>query len=59
MVSGQFHAPTASPGERDSGTHWTGCRMDPRSGLVDVEKEKFLILPGHELRPVGRAARSQ
>jgi hypothetical protein len=33
--------------------------VDPRAGLDDVEKRKFLILPALELRPVGRPARSQ
>jgi hypothetical protein len=33
--------------------------MDPRAGLDDVEKNKFLTLPGRELRPLGCAACSQ
>jgi hypothetical protein len=33
--------------------------VDPSAGLDDVEKRKFLILPGLELRPLGRPARSQ
>jgi hypothetical protein len=33
--------------------------MDPRAGLDDVEKGKFLTLPGLEHRPFGRPARSQ
>jgi hypothetical protein len=33
--------------------------MDPRAGPDDVEKRKFLTLPGLELRPLGRPARSQ
>jgi hypothetical protein len=33
--------------------------MDPRTGLDDVEKTKFLALPGLELRPLGHPARSQ
>jgi hypothetical protein len=33
--------------------------VDPRAGLGDVEKRKFLTLPGHELRPLGHPARSQ
>jgi hypothetical protein len=32
--------------------------VDPRSGLDDVEKRKFLTLPGLELRPHGLPARS-
>jgi hypothetical protein len=34
---------------------WVG----PRNGLDDVDKRKFLTLQGLELRPLGRAARSQ
>jgi hypothetical protein len=30
--------------------------VDLRAGLDDVEKRKFLILPGLELRPLGRPA---
>jgi hypothetical protein len=33
--------------------------MDPRVGLDDVEKRKFLTLPGLELRSLGRPALSQ
>jgi hypothetical protein len=33
--------------------------MGPRAGLDDLEKRKFLTLPGLELRPLGRPARSQ
>jgi hypothetical protein len=33
--------------------------VDPRGGLDDVEKRKFLILQGLKLRPLGRPARSQ
>jgi hypothetical protein len=33
--------------------------LGPRAVLDDVEKRKFLILPGLELRPLGRPARSQ
>jgi hypothetical protein len=32
--------------------------VDPRAGLDDVEKRKFFTLPGLELRPLGRPARS-
>jgi hypothetical protein len=48
-----------TPGERAPGTHWIGDWVDPRAGLDDVEKRKFLILPGLELRPLGRPVRSQ
>jgi hypothetical protein len=33
--------------------------VGPRAGLDDVEKRKSLTLPGLELRPLGREARSQ
>jgi hypothetical protein len=36
------------PGERAPGTHWTGGWVDPRTGLDDVKKRKFLTLPGLE-----------
>jgi hypothetical protein len=44
--------------KRARGTHWTEGWVDPRAGLDDVEKRKFLTLPGLELRPLGRPARS-
>jgi hypothetical protein len=59
-VSGQLHAPARfTPGERAPGTHWIGGWVGPRAGLDDVEKRKFLTLPGLELRLLGRPARSQ
>jgi hypothetical protein len=45
--------------KRAPGTHWIGGWMDPRPGIYDVEKRKFLVLPGLELRPLGRPVRSQ
>jgi hypothetical protein len=48
-----------TPGERAPGTHWMGGWVDPRAGLDDVEKRKFLTLPGLEPRSLGRPARSQ
>jgi hypothetical protein len=54
-VSGQPHASAALT----PGTHWIGGLVGPRAGLDDVEKRKFLTLPGLELRPHGRPARSQ
>jgi hypothetical protein len=33
--------------------------VDPRADLDDFEKRKFLTLPGLELRPLSRPARSQ
>jgi hypothetical protein len=40
-------------------THWIGDWVGLRAGLGDVEKRKFLTLPGLELRPLRRPARSQ
>jgi hypothetical protein len=42
---------------RAPGTHWIGGWVELRAGL-DLEKRKFLTLPGLELRPLGRPARS-
>jgi hypothetical protein len=47
-----------TPEERAPGTHWIGGWMDPRAGLDDVEKRKFLTLPGLEFRSLSRPARS-
>jgi hypothetical protein len=59
-VSGQFHALAALPPEKEPpGTHWIEGWVDPRAGLDDMEKRKFLTVPGLELRPRGRPARSQ
>jgi hypothetical protein len=33
--------------------------VGPRAGMDDMEKRKFLTLPGLELRPLRRPARSQ
>jgi hypothetical protein len=48
-----------TPGVKASGTHYIGGWVDPRACLDEVEKRYFLTLPGLELRPLGRAARSQ
>jgi hypothetical protein len=48
-----------TPEERAPGTHWIGGWVGPRAGLDDVEKRKFLSLPGLELRPLCLPARSQ
>jgi hypothetical protein len=47
-----------TPRERASGTHWIEGWVDPRAGVDDLEKRKFLTLPGLELRPLSRPARS-
>jgi hypothetical protein len=48
-----------TPWERAPGTHWIGGWVDPRAGLNDMEKRKFLTLPGLKPRLLGRPARSQ
>jgi hypothetical protein len=58
-VSGQLHGPAALPSEIAHGTLWIGGWVDHRAGLDDVEKRTFFTLPGLELRPPGRPARSQ
>jgi hypothetical protein len=47
-----------TPGERALGTHWMGGSMCSRTGLNDVDR-KILPLPGLELCPLDRPARSQ
>jgi hypothetical protein len=51
--------PLYPQGERAPGTHWIGGWVDPSAGLDDVEKRKFLTLPGLEPRFLGRPSRSQ
>jgi hypothetical protein len=61
LVGGEWTASQIgrfTPGERAPGTHWIGGWVDPRAGLDDLEKRKFLILPRLELQPLGRPARS-
>jgi hypothetical protein len=48
-----------TPGERAPCTHWIGRWVGPRASLDDVEKRKFLTLPGLELRALGHPARNQ
>jgi hypothetical protein len=62
LVGGEWSA--SRPGrfttrERAPATHWIGGWVDPRAGLDDVEKWKFLPPPGLELRTLGGLARSQ
>jgi hypothetical protein len=46
-VSGQVHAPAAlPPGKKPHVTYWIGGWVGPRASLDDVEKRKFLTLPG-------------
>jgi hypothetical protein len=56
-MSGWNHAPAAlHPGKEPPGTHWIGGWAGHITGLNDVEKRKFLTLPGLELRPLCRPA---
>jgi hypothetical protein len=48
-----------TPGERAPGTHWIGDWVDPRIGLDDMEKRKFLTPLGLKLQPLGHPAHSQ
>jgi hypothetical protein len=57
LAGGEWSA--SRPGRFTPGTHSIGGWVDPRAGLDDVEKRKFLILLGLELRPLGRPASSQ
>jgi hypothetical protein len=62
LVGGEWSASRPdrfTPGKRAPSTHWIGGWVGPRAGLDDAENRKFLTLPGLELRPLGRAARSQ
>jgi hypothetical protein len=45
--------------EKAPGTHWKGGCVGPRTSLDDLQKRKFLTLPGLELKPFSRSARSQ
>jgi hypothetical protein len=45
-----------TPRERALGTHWIGGWLDPKTGLNDIEKFKFLTLPVLEHRPLSRPA---
>jgi hypothetical protein len=62
LVGGEWSASRPNrftPGEKAPDTLWIAGWMDPRTSLGDMEKRKFLILPGHELRPIGCPTRSQ
>jgi hypothetical protein len=52
-----FTASPLNPGERSSATHLKGGWVDRGTGN-DMEKRKFLILPGFELQPFRRPAHS-
>jgi hypothetical protein len=61
VAAGEWSA--SHPGRFTPGTHWTGHWtggwVDPRAGLENMEKRKFLPLPGLEFRPFGRPPRSR
>jgi hypothetical protein len=62
LVGGKWSASRPgrfTPGEIAPSTHWRGGWVDPSAGLNDVEKRKFSTVPGLELRPFRRPARSQ
>jgi hypothetical protein len=48
-----------TPRESAPGTDWIGGWVGPRASLGEVTRIKILPLPGLELRPSGRPARSQ
>jgi hypothetical protein len=48
-----------TPEERSPVAHWIGGWVGPSIGMDNVERRKFLTLPGLELRSLGRSARSQ
>jgi hypothetical protein len=47
IVGGEWSA--SRPGRFTPGTRWIGGCVGPRAGLDDVEKRKFLTIPGLEL----------
>jgi hypothetical protein len=53
------HPDCFTPREIGPGTPWIGGWVGPRASLDDVEKRKFLIASGLELRLLARSARSQ
>jgi hypothetical protein len=62
LVGGELSASRPcrfTPRQRAPGIHWIGGRVSHRASLDGVEKRKLLILPGLELRLLGRPARSR
>jgi hypothetical protein len=57
LAGGKWSA--SRPSLFNPGIHWIGGWVGPRAGLDDVEKRKSFTLPGLELQPFGRPARSQ
>jgi hypothetical protein len=54
LVGAEWSA--SRPGRFTPSTHWIGGWMEVRVSLDDMEKIKFLTLPGLELQPLGRVA---
>jgi hypothetical protein len=57
LVGGEWSASRSrhfTPGERAPGTYWIGGWVEPRAGLDDVDKRRFLTLLGLELRTLCR-----
>jgi hypothetical protein len=54
LTGGEWSA--SHPGSFTPVTHCMEGWVDPRTSLDEVEKRKFLTLPGLELQPVGRPA---
>jgi hypothetical protein len=57
LVGGEWSA--SRPRRFTPGTHWLWGWVDPTGGLNDMEKRKFLNLPGLELRTFRRPARTK
>jgi hypothetical protein len=56
LVGGEWSASRPcrfTTGKRAPGAYWIGGWVGPRACLNDVEKRKFLTLPGLKLRPLG------
>jgi hypothetical protein len=47
-----------TPGEKVPGINWIEGWVGLRAGLDDLEKKKYLTLPGLEIRPLCRPART-
>jgi hypothetical protein len=47
-----------TPGERAPDTHWIKGCVDPSASLDDLEKRKFLPLPGLKPWPLSQPAHS-
>jgi hypothetical protein len=62
LIGGEWSASRSgrfTPEEKAAGTHWIGGWLDPRTGMEDMEKRKFLPLPRPELQTRGRPVCSQ